>query len=209
MQLEININDRANLSSEHDNFNIDTMSPKNNKHKHMKKTILIILMIATSFTAGFALKTLLTQQDNETQEMKRVTGIGGIFFKCKDPGKMREWYNTHLGLNTNQYGAVFEWRQGADTTQKGFTQWSPFAATTKYFEPSTKDFMINYRVENLEALVDQLKKENVIVTDSIETVEYGKFVHILDIENNKIELWEPNDIEFEKLGKQIGATTTK
>jgi len=69
--------------------------------------------------------------------------------------------------------------------------------------------MINYRVENLNALVDQLKKENVIIVDSIETVEYGKFVHILDIEQNKIELWEPNDIEFEKLGDKIGAKTTK
>ena len=89
--------------------------------------------------------------------MKKVSGIGGIFFKCKDPNKMREWYHTHPGLNTNHYGAVFEWRQGADSTKKGFTQWSPFAATTKYFEPSTKDFMINYRVEKLVALVDQLK----------------------------------------------------
>jgi len=175
----------------------------------MKKTTLIILLIATSFISGFAFKTILTAQNNETQKKKKVTGIGGIFFKCKDPGKMREWYKTHLGLNTNQYGTVFEWRQGADTTKKGFTQWSPFKETTKYFEPSTKDFMINYRVENLEALIDQLKKENVTIVDSIEMVEYGKFVHILDIEQNKIELWEPNDIEFEKLGKQIGAETTK
>lgn len=175
----------------------------------MKKTTLIVMIIATSFLSGFAFKAMLTKQNNETQEMKRVTGIGGIFFKCKDPGKMREWYKMHLGLQTNQYGAVFEWWQGADSTKKGFTQWSPFKETTKYFEPSTKDFMINYRVENLKALVEQLKKENVTVTDSIETAEYGKFVHILDMENNKIELWEPNDIEFEKLGKQIGATTTK
>lgn len=175
----------------------------------MKKTTLIILMIATSFTAGFAFKTMLIKQTNETQEMKKVTGIGGIFFKCKEPGKMREWYKTNLGLNTNQYGAVFEWRQGADSAKKGFTQWSPFKETTKYFEPSTKDFMINYRVENLEALVDQLKKENVTVTDSIQTVEYGKFVHILDMEQNKIELWEPNDIAYEKMGNQMGVTTTK
>src|SRR4249920_1937959 len=116
----------------------------------MKKTTLIILLIATSFISGFAFKTMLTTPNNETQQQKKVTGIGGIFFKCKDPGKMREWYKTNLGLNTNQYGAVFEWRQGADTTKKGFTQWSPFKETTKYFEPSTKDFMINYRVENLE-----------------------------------------------------------
>jgi len=81
--------------------------------------------------------------------------------------------------------------------------------TTKYFAPSTKDFMINYRVENLEALVDQLQKDSVIIADKIETVEYGKFVHIIDIEGNKVELWEPNDIEFEKLGEQIGSKTTK
>ena len=122
---------------------------------------------------------------------------------------MREWYQANLGLNTNAYGAVFEWRQGADTTKKGFTQWSLFTEKTKYFEPSTKDFMINYRVENIEELVDQLKNKGVIITDTIETVEYGKFVHIMDIEGNKIELWEPNDLEFEKLGETIGAKTTK
>lgn len=174
----------------------------------MNKTALIVLAIATSFCLGFAFKTITTKQPKQVQ-MKKVTGIGGIFFKCKDPKKMREWYQTHLGLNTNQYGAVFEWRQGADTTKKGFTQWSPFAETTKYFEPSTKDFMINYRVGNLEELVEQLKKEGITITDKIETVEYGKFVHIVDVEGNKIELWEPNDIEYEKLGEQMGSKTTK
>jgi predicted enzyme related to lactoylglutathione lyase len=114
-----------------------------------------------------------------------------------------------LGLNTNDYGAVFEWRQGADTTKKGFSQWSPFNEKTKYFAPSTKEFMVNYRVENLDALLIQLKKDSVTITDKVETAEYGKFVHIMDLEGNKIELWEPNDVEFEKLGLQIGAKTTK
>lgn len=123
--------------------------------------------------------------------MKKVTGIGGIFFKCKDPNKMREWYKTHLGLNTNPYGANFEWREASDSTKKGSTQWSPFAETTKYFEPSSKDFMINYRVENLEALVAELTREGVTIVDKIESYDYGKFVHIIDIEGNKIELWEP------------------
>lgn len=127
--------------------------------------------------------------------MKKVTGIGGIFFKCKDPKKMNEWYKTHLGFNANDYGATFEWREEADSTKKGSTQWSPFADTTTYFEPSTKDFMINYRVENLEALVEQLKSEGVTITDEIEASEYGKFVHITDVEGNKIELWEPTDSE--------------
>ncbi len=125
--------------------------------------------------------------------MKKVTGIGGVFFKCKDTQKMNEWYKTHLGIDANQYGANFEWRQAEDPTKKGSTQWSTFADTTKYFEPSTKDFMINYRVENLEALVEQLKSEGVTIVDKIEAYDYGKFVHIIDLEGNKVQLWEPVD----------------
>ncbi|MBS1753004.1 MAG: VOC family protein [Ferruginibacter sp.] len=123
--------------------------------------------------------------------MKKVTGIGGVFFKCKDPKKITEWYKTHLGLNTNDYGATFEWREEDDSTKKGSTTWSPFAESTKYFEPSAKEFMINYRVADLEALVDELKKQGVTIVDNIESFDYGKFVHILDPEGNKIELWEP------------------
>jgi predicted enzyme related to lactoylglutathione lyase len=175
----------------------------------MKKTSFIFLTIAVSFCFGFAFKAIISKQSNEQTNTKKVTGIGGIFFKCKDPKKMREWYQTNLGLNTNQYGAVFEWRQGDDSTKKGFTTWSPFKETTKYFAPSTKDFMINYRVENLDVLLQQLKKDSVTITDTVQTVDYGKFVHILDVEGNKVELWEPNDIAYEKLGKQMGAKTTK
>lgn len=175
----------------------------------MKKITLITLALATSFCFGFAFKSIITGPSGNNTEMKRVTGIGGIFFKCKDPKNMREWYKTHLGLKTNPYGAVFEWRQAIDSTKKGVSQWSPFSEKTKYFEPSTKEFMINYRVDNLVALVDELKKEGVTVTDTIETYDYGKFVHIMDVEGNKIELWEPNDIEYEKLGVQMGAETTK
>lgn len=175
----------------------------------MKKITFITLALVTSFCFGFAFKSFTTNHSNDSTKMKRATGIGGIFFKCKEPNKMREWYKTHLGLNTNQYGTVFEWRQAADSTKKGFTQWSPFSEKTGYFEPSTKEFMINYRVENLESLVEELKKEGVSVIDTVETVDYGKFVHIMDIEGNKIELWEPNDIEYEKLGIQMGSKTTK
>ncbi len=175
----------------------------------MKKKLGITLAFAAAFLLGFAFKSFTIKSNNKQVSFKKVTGIGGVFFKCKDPKKVREWYSSNLGLNTNQYGSVFEWRQGDDTTKKGFTQWSPFGEKTKYFEPSTKDFMINYRVENLEALVEQLIKNGVTITDKIESVEYGKFVHILDIEGNKIELWEPNDVEYEKLGKKMGATTTK
>lgn len=123
--------------------------------------------------------------------MKKVTGIGGIFFKSKEPKKMTEWYEKHLGLNTNPYGAMFDWYEGDDNTKKGQTQWAPFSDTTNYFEPSTKEFMINYRVDNLEALIEELKKSDVTFVDDVVTYEYGKFIHILDPEGNKIELWEP------------------
>lgn len=146
---------------------------------------------------------------NKYVNMKKVTGIGGIFFKSKDPKMMHEWYRTNLGLQTNEYGSVFEWFQGADNSKKGFSQWSPFNDDTKYFQPSEKEFMINYRVENIELLVEELKKGGVQIVDEIESYDYGKFVHIMDPEGNKIELWEPNDIEFENLGKKMNAETTK
>lgn len=125
--------------------------------------------------------------------MKKVTGIGGIFFKCKDPNQMREWYKTHLGIDAGQYGASFEWRQADAPDKSGSTQWTTFPDTTNYFEPSKKEFMINYRVENLDALAEELKKAGVTILDNIETYDYGKFLHILDAEGNKIELWEPVD----------------
>jgi NADH-quinone oxidoreductase subunit N len=124
---------------------------------------------------------------------KKVTGIGGVFFKCKDPENMKDWYSKNLGLPVDAYGANFEWRQAADPSKKGSTQWSPFPEDTKYFQPSQSDFMINYRVDDLETLVVQLVKDGVTVVDEIETYDYGKFVHILDPEGNKIELWEPVD----------------
>ena len=126
-------------------------------------------------------------------KMKKVTGIGGVFFKAKDPNAVNEWYKTHLGFDTTPYGTSFEWRDIDDSEKKGLTQWNPFKESTKYFEPSAKDFMINYRVENLEALIEELKKENVTIVDKIEDSEYGKFVHNLDLEGNKIQLWEPKD----------------
>ena len=132
---------------------------------------------------------------------KRVTGLGGVFFKSKDPNALKEWYKTHLGFAIDEYGAGFEWRQGADSTLYGFTQWSPFSAKTTYFAPSEKDFMFNYRVADLETLVAELKKEGVTVLDAIEVYDYGKFVHIMDLEGNKIELWEPKDVEYSKILK--------
>jgi len=131
--------------------------------------------------------------------MKKVTGIGGVFFKCQDPDGVKEWYKEHLGFDTDQWGTNFEWRKSGNPEKKGFTQWSPFSDKTEYFQPSTKEFMINYRVENIEELINELRQSGVTICDEIETFEYGKFVHILDLEGNKIELWEPNDIEYDKI----------
>jgi predicted enzyme related to lactoylglutathione lyase len=175
----------------------------------VKRILLTSGALIVSFGLGFAFNHFVAHTTMPAIPLKRVTGIGGIFFKCKDPGKIRDWYKTHLGLATNPYGCVFEWHQGADSTQKGFTQWSPFKDSTKYFAPSTRDFMVNYRVANLSALVTQLQVEGVTILDTIATYDYGKFVHILDVEGNKIELWEPNDIAYEKMGREMGAETTK
>lgn len=132
------------------------------------------------------------------KDSKRVTGIGGIFFKTIDDKKTKQWFNENLGITTDEYGAMFEFRLSDNQDKIGYLQWSPFSEKTTYFQPSEKDFMINYRVDNLELLLSELKKNNVTILDSIESYEYGKFLHIIDIENNKIELWEPVDSVFTK-----------
>ncbi|MGB0883746.1 MAG: VOC family protein [Flavobacteriales bacterium] len=125
---------------------------------------------------------------------KRVTGIGGLFFKSEDPKASKAWYKKHLGFDTDDYGCTFWWKdkEGQDSS----SQWSPFAKNTSYFEPSKKDFMFNYRVENLDELLVELKKEGVALVGEPEVFEYGKFAWILDNEGNKIELWEPKDQVF-------------
>ena len=124
----------------------------------------------------------------------RVTGLGGFFFKTEDPVGIKDWYKNHLGLNTDNYGCTFWWKD--EKGNKCSTQWSPFKESTKYFEPSKKEFMMNFRVENLKELLDILKDEGVTIVGEIEEFEYGKFGWILDPEGNKIELWEPIDSAF-------------
>jgi catechol 2,3-dioxygenase-like lactoylglutathione lyase family enzyme len=122
---------------------------------------------------------------------KKVTGIGGIFFKCDDPKKMNEWYEKHLGIPVTDWGALFAWREKDNPEKEGYTVWSTLPCDVKDFSKSKKDFRINYRVKNIEALVKELKKANVTIEDEITDSEYGKFVHILDPEGNSIELFEP------------------
>lgn len=124
----------------------------------------------------------------------RVTGIGGLFFKTEDPKKAKEWYQKHLGFNTDDWGCTFWWKD--NDGNKCSTQWSPFSKDTNYFEPSKKDFMFNYRVENLVELLKELEKEGVTIVGKMEEYDYGKFGWVLDGEGNKIELWEPKDAAF-------------
>lgn len=130
---------------------------------------------------------------------KRVTGIGGIFFKSEDPLKTKEWYSKHLGIESGTYGGTFEWRHALEPEKKGFTAWSVFDKKTEYINPSSKDFMINYRVENLEELLKTLREEGVDVIGQMEEYEYGKFGWIMDPNGIKIELWEPKDEEYDKI----------
>lgn len=156
----------------------------------MKTKSLLFLAFAAAFGFGFAFKSMITASKEEST-MKRVTGIGGVFFKCKDPEAMNDWYKKHLGFDVSPYGTSFEWRNADDTAKKGLTQWSLFKEDSRYFEPSAKDFMFNYIVDDMESLVTALKNEGVTILDEVATYDYGKFVHILDLEGNKIQLWEP------------------
>jgi len=124
--------------------------------------------------------------------MRRVTGIGGIFFKSRDPQALSAWYQRHLGIDVADWGgAVFEWRQPTNPDGIGSTTWSPFPADTGYFAPSPAPFMVNYRVEDLETLLPLLRAEGVEVSEAIEESEYGKFAWAFDPEGNKLELWQP------------------
>ncbi len=142
--------------------------------------------------------TKMEDQKNETANSPstndttpKVTGIGGIFFFSDNPKESREWYNKNLGIESNDYGSSFESRNLHNPEEINTLQWTLFKKGSDYFAPSQKEFMINYHVQNIEGLVKKLKENGVTVLDSIASYDYGKFVHILDPEGNKIELWEP------------------
>lgn len=125
-------------------------------------------------------------------QFRRVTGIGGVFFKARDPNALKAWYHDHLGIApTDRWGTVFVWREMDDPGRTGSTTWSPFPHDTAYFNPSAAPFMINYRVADLDRLLEALRREGVQVDDRIEQHEYGRFAWIMDPEGNRIELWEP------------------
>ena len=128
--------------------------------------------------------------------MKKVTGLGGIFYKVKNTEEHKAWYKKHLGIESDQYGGKFTWREEDHPDKKAITAWSPFPSDTKYFDPSKQAFMINYRVHDLDALLIELKKAGVKLAGEPETYEYGKFAWIIDPDGYKVELWEPADEAF-------------
>jgi predicted enzyme related to lactoylglutathione lyase len=136
----------------------------------------------------------MEDQNNKTEnKAPKVTGIGGIFFFTDNPEETRKWYGQNLGLEINDYGSTFESRNINKPDEINALQWSPFKNGDAYFSPSKKEFMINYRVQNIEGLIKKLRENGVTILDEIESYDYGKFVHIMDPEGNKIELWEPSE----------------
>lgn len=124
--------------------------------------------------------------------MTRVTGIGGVFFKARDPAAMRAWYKRHLGLDVQEWGGtVFNWHDPQAPDPSGSTVWCLFPADTKYFAPSNAPFMINYRVKDLDAVLAALRAEGCNVDDRVEAMEHGRFGWVMDPEGNRIELWQP------------------
>ena len=135
-------------------------------------------------------ETTNTGSTNDTTP--KVTGIGGIFFYSDNLQETREWYTKNLGIEINDWGSSsFESRNVNKPDEINSLQWKPFKKGDEYFSPSKKDFMINYQVQNIEGLVNKLKENGVTILDSIAAYDFGKFVHIIDPEGNKIELWEP------------------
>lgn len=155
-------------------------------------------MFAIVFSIGIIaslISSLILQRKNRLKMKKRVTGIGGLFFKSTNPKESKDWYKKHLGFNTDDWGCTFWWKD--KEANDCSTQWSPFPKDTDYYKPSDKDFMFNYRVENLEELLKVLKEEGVTIVGKMQTYDYGKFGWILDNDGNKIELWEPIDKAFQ------------
>jgi predicted enzyme related to lactoylglutathione lyase len=153
--------------------------------------------IILSFALGMVLQS--ARGSNETKDATRVTGLGGIFFKAENPAKLGDWYRAHLGIALVAAGKSehapqffsFKWREKDHPDTIGATAFSIFPATTKYFEPSTASFMLNFRVANLEQLLAQLKEEGAKVGDKIDDDSTGRFGWVLDPEGNRIQLWEP------------------
>jgi catechol 2,3-dioxygenase-like lactoylglutathione lyase family enzyme len=185
------------------------------------KTVLIITAVIAAFFLGYFLRPVFSgekvkeenkeeaasENKNKSEKGKSsvvqpetgITGLGGVFFRSKNVKELKNWYNEKLGMKIDGYGVGFEWREGFDGSLYGFTQWSPFNEKTKYFDPSKKEFMINYRVHNLDEFIVTLKSKGVLPVDSIERTDYGNFIHYMDPEGNKLEFWQPSEAKYDSI----------
>lgn len=166
----------------------------------MKNLIILVLSVLLIVTHNNS-----SSKKTDEKLIPKVTGIGGIFFFSENPQELKKWYSENLGLEIDEYGSPFEFRNANRPDEINYLRWAPFKKGHQYFEPSNKEFMINYRVQNIEGLVEKLSDNNVTILGEIASYDYGKFVHIMDPEGTKIELWEPIDSVL----TQYGGTTTK
>jgi predicted enzyme related to lactoylglutathione lyase len=169
---------------------------QNQSTKFMTKLIILLAISTVLINCN---NTTMNEQKNDNMKVvsadvkaPKVIGIGGVFFFSEDPQKTKDWYSVNLGFEMNDWGSVsFESLDINRPQIINSIQWTPFKRGDEYFAPSKKEYMINYRVQNIEGLVSKLEKNGVTIVDTISTYSYGKFVHIMDAEGTKIELWEP------------------
>lgn len=150
------------------------------------------------FYSGYVVNNKNTLEKKEP----KVKGLGGFFFRSKNPEELRNWYREHLGIEGGDEGTSFEWRKVDDPTSSGFTVWHAFSKTDDYFDVAGQEFMINYRVQNLEGLLEDLRKKGVEIVGETKTYDYGSFAWILDLEGRKVELWQPNDSIYDEITEQ-------
>jgi catechol 2,3-dioxygenase-like lactoylglutathione lyase family enzyme len=160
----------------------------------MRRTFAALLVISASLLAGQSPQAEAPKPSVKAeppQPRGRIIGIGGVFFKSANRDQMREWYSKHLGLADKGGGAMLPWRESDDPQKKHVTVWTIFPDSTKYLDPSPAPFMINYIVDDLDALLDRLKQEGVKIDAKRMNESYGRFAWIYDSDGNKIELWQP------------------
>ena len=152
-------------------------------------TISLIGAFAVGTLVGAHLPTLSAQTTDDTERF--VTGIGGVFFRTDDPESTRTWYREHLGIEGEGPGVSYYWREQDNPERVGFTVWSVFPEDTEYFGESSQDFMVNYRVRDLDLLLERLENAGIEQVKELEEYSYGRFAWVEDVDGNRIELWEP------------------
>lgn len=169
----------------------------------MTRNALTITAFALGLAVGSGVVAAVGQRARVQAESLTVTGIGGVFLKAENPTALREWYGKHLGIDADQQSVNFFWRDLHDVTIFGRTVWSLFPEDTDYFGPSGQGFMINYRVNDLDGLLERLQEQGVQQIGETEQYWYGRFAWILDGEDNRVELWEPVDFSPDELARRL------